>query len=168
MPGIARILVPTDFSPASDLALQYAIDLADRLRCRIDLLHVVDDVTIPTLYPGSDVEVPALREQVMSEASAQLTKVLDRCVAAGVMTTAHVQFGTPARVIADTAENRGTDLIVMGTHGRGAIAHLLVGSVAERVVRIAPCAVLTVRDTARIADVLADERVAMHASAQPA
>jgi nucleotide-binding universal stress UspA family protein len=84
------------------------------------------------------------------------------------MTTAHVQFGTPARVIADTAENRGTDLIVMGTHGRGAIAHLLVGSVAERVVRIAPCAVLTVRDTARIADVLADERVAMHASAQPA
>jgi hypothetical protein len=56
----------------------------------------------------------------------------------------------------------------MGTHGRGAIAHLLVGSVAERVVRIAPCAVLTVRDTARIADVLADERVAMHASAQPA
>ena len=168
MSGIARILVPTDFSPASDLALQYAIDLADRLRCRIDLLHVVDDLTIPTVYPGSDVEIPALREQLMSEASAQLTRVLERCVAAGVTSSAQVLVGTPARVIAETADSGGTDLIVMATHGRGAIAHLLVGSVAERVVRIAPCPVLTVRDTSRIADILADERVPAHAVDQPA
>ena len=80
-----------------------------------------------------------------------------RCAALPVPATIEVAVGRPARVIIETATNRGTDLIVMGTHGRSGVAHLVLGSVAERVVRTAPCAVLTVRDTSRIADAIATE-----------
>jgi nucleotide-binding universal stress UspA family protein len=161
MSGIQRILVPIDFSPASDIALQYAIDMAKDLRSQIHLLHVIDGASFAAAYPdGVYIEIPGLRERLMDEATAELRKSVTRCQAAGVMTTQEVVDGSPARVIAHTATSRGTDLIVMGTHGRGAFAHLVLGSVAERVVRIAPCAVLTVRDTSRIADVLAEERVA--------
>jgi nucleotide-binding universal stress UspA family protein len=170
MPGIQRILVPTDFSPASDLALQYAIDMAARLGSQIHVLHVVDDAGLAIAYPdGMYVPaMPELRERVMEEAADLMAPSVERCIAAGMMTTHEVLVGAPARVIAQTATSRGSDLIVMGTHGRGAFAHLLIGSVAERVVRIAPCAVLTVRDSSRIADVLAAERVAPHKAAHPA
>ena len=67
--------------------------------------------------------------------------------------------GHPARAIVKTATSQGIDVIVMGTHGRGGFAHLLLGSVAERVVRTSPCAVLTVRDGSPLADVLAAESV---------
>ena len=78
-----------------------------------------------------------------------------------------VIVGKPARVIADVARAQGTDLIVMGTHGRTGFAHLMLGSVAERVVRIAPCAVLTVPEASRTADQVAIE--ATHArEKQPA
>jgi universal stress protein A len=162
MPGIQRILVPTDFSPASDIALQYAIDMAERLGSQIHLLHVVDDASFAIAYPDGVYvpAVPELREQLVQEASDHLKTSTDRCLTAGVTTSREVLVGPPARVIAQTAASRGTDLIVMGTHGRGVFAHLLLGSVAERVVRTAPCAVLTVRDSSRIADVLAAERVA--------
>jgi nucleotide-binding universal stress UspA family protein len=162
MPGIHRILVPTDFSPTSDIALQYAIDLAERLHSRIHLLHVIDDASLAIAYPDG-IYVPAgpdLLDRLIQEGANQLKASVGRCITAGVMTDQEVLIGSPARVIAQTAASRGMDLIVMGTHGRGAFAHLLLGSVAERVVRTAPCAVLTVRDSSRLADVLADERLA--------
>ena len=162
MAAIQRILVPTDFSAASDIALQYAIDMAERMGSKIDLLHVVDDASFALAYPDGVYvpAVPELRAQLIQEASDQLEKPAQRCIAAGVSNSHETLVGSPARVIAQTAASRGTDLIVMGTHGRSAFAHFVLGSVAERVVRTAPCAVLTVRDTSRIADVLAGERVA--------
>ena len=156
MPGINSILVPTDFSPASDIALQYAIDMTERFDARIHLLHVVDDTSFAAAYPdGVYVEVPGLRERLINEATEQLSKPVARCVAAGLEATIEVIVGHPARSIVKTAASQRTDVIVMGTHGRGAFVHLLLGSVAERVVRTAPCAVLTVRDTSPLADVLA-------------
>jgi universal stress protein A len=72
-----------------------------------------------------------------------------------VSASSHVLTGQAARAIAERAINSGADLIVMGTHGRSGVAHLVLGSVAERVLRIAPCPVLVVRDTRRVADILA-------------
>ena len=165
MTEIQRILVPTDFSPASDIALQYAIDMAPRLGSQIDLLHVVDDASFAAASPdGLLFEVPGIRQRLIQDAAIRLKESVDRCNAAGLVTTDEVVVGKPARIIAQAATSRGTDLIVMGTHGRGAFAHLVLGSVAERVVRTAPCAVLTVRDSSQIADVLAAEVATAHKS----
>jgi nucleotide-binding universal stress UspA family protein len=161
MTAITRMLVPTDFSPASDIAFLYAIDMAAREGSSLHLLHVVDEASFATAYPdGFYVELPGVRAQLSNEANAKLRDMAARCAAANVEATTEVAVGRAARVIAETATVRGTDLIVIGTHGRGGFAHLVLGSVTERVVRIAPCAVLTVRDTSRIADAIAAEAVA--------
>jgi nucleotide-binding universal stress UspA family protein len=164
------MLVPTDFSPASDIAFTYAVDMAVRQGCSIHLLHIIDDASFATAYPdGFYVELPGLRAQLIGEATGRLEEKAAKCMAAGVTATTEVAVGRPARAIVEEATSRGTDLIVMGTHGRSGFAHLVLGSVAERVVRTAPCPVLTVRDTSRIADVIAAEAVARRqAEQQPA
>jgi nucleotide-binding universal stress UspA family protein len=160
MTAIKRMLVPTDFSAASDIAFGYALDLAARLGCSLHLVHVIDDTSFATAYPdGFYVELPGLRVQLTEEANRRLTTMAQKCSAAEVTATTETVVGRPARVIADIAQSRGTDLIVMGTHGRSGFAHMVLGSVAERMVRVAPCAVLTVRDTSRTADAIAQESV---------
>lgn len=158
MPDIKRILVPTDFSTISDLAVSYAIDLATRYGASIHLVHVVEEMYFGSAYPdGFFAELPAVRARLIEEAETRLTQAAARCQAAGLAVTTQVAEGRPARIIASMATNRGADLIVMGTHGRSGVAHLVLGSVAEHVVRTAPCPVFTVRDTARVADTLADQ-----------
>jgi nucleotide-binding universal stress UspA family protein len=161
MSDIKRMLVPTDFSPASDIAFNYALDLARRQQAAMHLLHVIDDASFATAYPdGFYVELPGLRAQLTDEATRRLQEMAALCVEAGVIATIEIAVGRPARAVTETAKASGADLIVMGTHGRSGFAHLVLGSVAERVVRTAPCAVLTVRDTSRIADTIAAEAVA--------
>ncbi len=156
MSQIKRMLVPTDFSPASDMAFAYALDMAARQHCAVHLLHVIDDATVATAYPdGFYVESPETRAKLLDEATVRLDTMAARCAALGVTATSEVVVGRPTRVIVDVATSRGIDLVVMGTHGRSGFAHLVLGSVAERIVRTAPCAVLTVRDTARVADRIA-------------
>jgi nucleotide-binding universal stress UspA family protein len=158
MAAIKQMLVPTDFSPASDVAFGYGLDLAAREGSTIHLLHVIDGATFATAFPdGFYVEMPLLRQQLIDESTARLNTMADACEAAGIRATVETSVGSPPRVIAETAAARNTDLVVMGTHGRSGFAHLVVGSVAERVVRTAPCAVLTVRDTIRVAEVTAEE-----------
>ena len=158
MSQIKRMLVPTDFSPASDMAFAYALDMAARQPCAVHLLHVIDDATVATAYPdGFYVESRELRAQLLDEATRRLDAMAARCRALGVTATRDAVVGRPTRVIVDVATSRGIDLIVMGTHGRSGFAHLVLGSVAERIVRTAPCAVLTVRDTARVADGIASD-----------
>ena len=146
MPQIKRILVPTDFSNTSDLAVGYAIDMAGRYSASIHLVHVMEDMYFMNAYPdGFFAELPALRAKLMADAESRLGEAADRCTAASVAVTRQVTDGRPARVIVEMAGARGTDLIVMGTHGRGALTHMFLGSVAEKVVRSAPCPVLTIR-----------------------
>jgi nucleotide-binding universal stress UspA family protein len=160
MSQVKRILVPTDFSPASDIAFAYALDLAAREGAAVHLLHVLDAAGFAAAYPdGIYVELPALREQSIRAAKMKLADAAKRCAASNVLATTEVLIGVPAGSITAEANARGTDLIVMGTHGRGAVAHFLLGSVAERVVRTAQCPVLTVRDTSRTADLVAAEAV---------
>ena len=145
---VTRILVPTDFSEPSDAALEYATTLAGKLGASLHLLHVFED---PYLSGGAFAAemyapVPAdLRESLLDEAKLRLAERIDTLDVARFHPTADVYTGPTARAITDYARDQNIDLIVMGTHGRGAMAHLLLGSVAERVVRSAGCPVLTVR-----------------------
>jgi universal stress protein A len=138
------ILVATDFSDASNLALEYARVLAARFGAGLRVLHVVQ-TPIPL---GSEMYVPevmTVAERAVNEAQQQLAVTLAGLDGADVI--GQVLVGMAPRKIVEYAADHDVDLIVMGTHGRGAIAHLLMGSVAERVVRTAPCPVFTVRDT---------------------
>jgi universal stress protein A len=150
------LLVPTDFSPGADVAMNYAIDMAARERGTIHFLHVIDSDSVVTAYPdGLLIELPGVREQLVEIATARLDERVERCAAVGVRASRRVAFGRAAPLIAQEASSRNVDLIVMGTHGRSGFSHFLLGSVAERVLRLAQCPVLTVRETSRVADAIA-------------
>jgi nucleotide-binding universal stress UspA family protein len=143
---VQRILVPTDFSATADAALDYAHLVAERFGASIQLIHVLDDPFVREGFVGDAyiTEAPAVRAVLQREARSRLAhRATER--QPRVPVGSEVLFGSGAKTIAEYAQQRGGDLIVMGTHGRTGMAHLLLGSVAERLVRIAPCPVLTVR-----------------------
>jgi glycine betaine transporter len=148
---ISRILVPVDFSAYSERALEYAIALAGRLGASLHLLHVVEDPIATGVWGGETVlpNLTELREELVDGAERQLVTYREAAERAGVPVVSTAQVGLPAISIVDHATSLGVDLIVMGTHGRTGMAHLVMGSVAERVLRQAPCPVLTIREAAR-------------------
>ena len=169
MARFKRFLVPTDFSPTSEIAFNYALDLAEREGASIHLLHAIEDATFAAAYPdGLYVELPGLREQLIAEGRRRLEEAVRKCAASDVAATTQVVVGPPASSITAEANERGSDLIVMGTHGRSGFAHLVLGSVAERVLRTAQCPVLTVRDSSRAADTIAADAVARRQAAAAA
>lgn len=136
------IVVPTDFSYASDAALGYARMLAARFGASLHLLHVVDEAgSWSEVYAA----IPDIRDRLSADAARRLEAMV-ACLPPPVQATSAVVCGSPVPTIVKVAESKGADLIVMGTHGRRGMGHLLLGSVAERVVRLAPCPVLTVRE----------------------
>lgn len=144
-----RILVPTDFSEPAAAALAYAKTLAEAVGASLEVLHVMEDPLPGLRQPDHVCSVPAIREQLEREAGEQLKAVFtpEERTMLHAVTTAH--WGTPYAQILKTASENNTDLIVMGTQGRGALLHALMGSVAERVVRHARCPVLTVHSTTK-------------------
>ena len=144
MTTITRILVPTDFSEAADEALGYALHLAGAVGATVSLVHAFDDPYERTLYSEQYVPLPA---EIRAEILADIRKRLAERAARGGQSpiSSEILTGPPAQAIVDCAKDQHADLIVMGTHGRHGVAHLLLGSVAERVVRTAGCPVLTVR-----------------------
>jgi universal stress protein A len=142
--AIHHILVPTDGSAGSDAAAAYACDLAVTLGARVTLLHVFTAPTVllpDAVYAATAEELRPLEEACVNKLRA-LAAALER---PGLVLDVEAVEGTPTDRIIETAKLRLVDLIVMGTHGRTGLSHLLLGSVAERVVRSAPCPVLTVR-----------------------
>ena len=161
MAQLKRMMVPTDFSPTSGLALEYAVGMAARYGASICVLHVIEEPAFTTAYPdGYFADLPALRQAMLDEATRRLDEQVKICTAAKVQATTAVVSGRAATAIVREASARGTDLIVMGTHGRSGFAHLMLGSVAEKVVRSAPCPVPTVRDKAIATEVPAAELAA--------
>jgi nucleotide-binding universal stress UspA family protein len=135
------ILVATDFSDASTLALEYGRVLGQRFGAGLRVLHVVE--TPPPL--GSELHVPEVTsttERAVGVAQRQLADSLAQLTDNDVI--GQILRGKAAKKIVEYAVDHDVDIIVMGTHGRGGLAHLLMGSVAELVVRTAPCPVLTV------------------------
>jgi nucleotide-binding universal stress UspA family protein len=141
-PALRRILMATDFGPASDTAWAGALDLAKIFGASLHLLHVVEDGFLASGEEWYVETMPQIREQMMQEARGRLTRMVQAQPAGNI--TCSALAGTPARTIAGVAEEFECDLIVMGTHGRNAVAHVLLGSVADRVIRTASCPVLTV------------------------
>jgi nucleotide-binding universal stress UspA family protein len=147
-----HILVPMDFSAPSDAALECARAVAVQFAGSLHLLHVAED-PYRALY-SAEVFVPemeGLRDEILANALGGLKDRLRRADLEQLHATADAVIGTPAMSIVEYAEGHDIDLIVMGTHGRGGMSHLLMGSVAERVVRTAPCPVLTVREQKKVA-----------------
>jgi nucleotide-binding universal stress UspA family protein len=143
-----RILVPTDFSPPSDAALEYAKAIAHRFGASLHLLHVADDPYRAALAAEVFVpEVEGLRDEIIRNATARLKELLTPADLSDLHAATTTVIGTPAWSIVEYAGAHDIDLVIMGTHGRGGMTHLLMGSVAERVVRTAPCPVLTVRQS---------------------
>ena len=145
---LEHILVATDFSEASETALAYGRALAEKFGAALHVLNVVDDVLARGVGLEGYVGVyPELQREIEEAAARQLHALVanDTIRDGPVVLTSN----TPAQAIVDYARKSKVDLIVIGTRGRGGMAHLLVGSVAERVVRTATCPVLTVHHDER-------------------
>jgi nucleotide-binding universal stress UspA family protein len=146
MINLRRILVPTDFSEHSKNALRYAAAFADKFGAEVFLLHVFQDLAIfqpdaVTVAP----QAPPPIEQMLAAARTALERSIQEGPCAAVKVHPEVSEGSTFEEIVRFAKEKDIDLIIMGTHGRGWLAHVLLGSVTEKVVRKAPCPVLTVR-----------------------
>ena len=147
MTELATILVPVDFSAHSEEAVRYAVGLAKRFGSTLHLLHAyhlpVEVATPDTIAVPRDFWA-SLREA----ASRKLGEAAEKATVEGVKVEMLLTEGAPAPAITQAAERLHADLIVMGTRGLTGLKHVLLGSVAERVLRTAPCPVLTLKDSA--------------------
>jgi nucleotide-binding universal stress UspA family protein len=145
MIALKHILVATDFGPAADAALTYGRTLADTFDATLHLLHVTADVNVGAANAECYLAINPAWEAEAEESIRRRLSALTDMDGGGLRTRIAVeQSYAPAAGILQYAKHQHVDLIVMGTHGRGALAHLFMGSVAETVVRNAPCPVLTV------------------------
>lgn len=145
MPSIrlAKILVPVDFSDASRKALRYASAFAAQFQAKLFLVHVVEFNVV-----GSDfglVELSQIEADMRESAVQRLADWLKHEVGAGISVDARVQCGRPYLEILETAKTEDVDLILIASHGHSSLAHVVLGSTVERIVRHAPCPVLVVR-----------------------
>lgn len=147
MPAIRSILAPTDYSAHAATAVRYACDLAQTLGATLHLLHVLNEVvpvgTDPMIAP---VLPPSYYEDVTRSSRETLAGLLDPAWGRPDKVEATVRWGETVEAIVNYASAHRIDLIVIATHGRTGLSHVLLGSVAERIVREAPCPVLTIRD----------------------
>jgi nucleotide-binding universal stress UspA family protein len=142
-----RILVPTDFSEPSEAALDYAREMADKFGASLHVLYVFDaPFTAGPVSPEVFIaDSPAAQAQLFEQARARLQHRVRPSDRVRYRATTEIVTGTSAESIVTYSRERGIDLIVMGTHGRSGLSHLLMGSVSEKVLRTAPCPVMTVR-----------------------
>lgn len=148
MPKIQKIVCPVDFSNCAQQALNYAQDLAKTFNAELSVVHAYEDpAAYVTPMPMSGYVGPGA--ELLLELRKQLEVRLGECKASveknGVRVRTELLEGTPYRVVLDWAKEWGADLIVIGTHGHTGFTHALLGSVTERVVRMATCPVLTIR-----------------------
>jgi nucleotide-binding universal stress UspA family protein len=141
---LKRILAATDFSECSDQALEYACEFAEAFGAELHLVYVIEPPAAVYSEPGFGyLGVEGFEEAMRKDAEVRLNALPTPSWKQPIVR--QILLGSPFVEIVRYARENTMDLIVMGTHGRGAIAHLLMGSTAERVVRKAPCPVLTVR-----------------------
>jgi nucleotide-binding universal stress UspA family protein len=143
---IKKILVPTDFSEFGQQAIRYGCEFARRFSAQLTLLHVVEDIY--PIYPEPGMLYPSVGDD-MAELQDAAKKAIDRLpgnqLATGIDISREIVVGTPFLEIIRYARESETDLIIIGTHGRTGLIHALMGSVAEKIVRKAPCPVLSIR-----------------------
>jgi nucleotide-binding universal stress UspA family protein len=141
---VRRILVPVDFSACSERAVETALALAKAFGAEVHLLHCYQ-VTPATLAPYGIVVPETFEHDVRMAALRRLSELRAKASANGTTVREHLSARFPSEEISELAEKVGVDLIVMGTRGLTGLKHVVLGSVAERTVRMAPCPVLTVK-----------------------
>lgn len=144
--NVQRILFPTDFSETSKAAEKAACDLADRFGAELHVLHVLHDFFLTMPQTAAALLIPPkLLDDIINQAEAEIQKIPSAAWASGKRVVRLVRIGSTYDTIVQYAKDNAIDLIVIGTHGRSGVPHVLLGSVAERVVQHAPCSVLTIR-----------------------
>lgn len=151
---VRNILVPIDLSDLANEALAYAVELARNFGAKLTLLHVIER---PGYYPYAEggLLYPGFEsiEEVVKSAQKKVKQISKQHhLDASILEATLVEIGVPFQAVVDTAEARAVDLIILSTHGRTGIAHVFMGSTAERVVRHASCPVLVVRPQKTSAD----------------
>lgn len=150
MIAIKNVLVATDFSEPSGIALEYGRELARTYQATLHVLHVADDLQWRYSLDMSPALLLGVQEDLEETARARFSELLSDEDRQQLHVRAVVQTASsPAEAIVAYARAERADVIVIGTHGRSGLAHLFMGSVAERVVRTAPCPVLTIRHPQR-------------------
>jgi nucleotide-binding universal stress UspA family protein len=143
---LKKICVPTDFSEHSEYALRYAVTLASQFSAELHLLHIVQDIVPTVPEPGLAIlPTDEIMRSLEKGAEEGLNNFVPKEWAEQLNIVRVIRHGVPFHEICQYAKQSTIDLLVLATHGRSGLAHFLLGSVAERVVRSAPCPVLTIR-----------------------
>lgn len=145
MADYKTILAAVDFSDVSAGALRVAADLSRRLGAQLKVVHVVQPQPVPLPLEGSAIYMDEVQSWQLEEAEKSLAAFIQEHCAPGSVSVTKVRSGVAATEISAAAVDIGADLIVLGTHGRSGLKHLLMGSIAESVLRVAPVPVLCVR-----------------------
>jgi nucleotide-binding universal stress UspA family protein len=154
--ALKRILVPMDFSDCSRKALSYAAAFAQQFQARLTLLHILEPyVPVPEL----SIVAPESIEGQMRETAERELRAVQQALGEEICAKTVMRTGTPFVEITEAARELGSDLIIISTHGHTGLAHVLLGSTAEKVVRHAPCPVLVVRE--REHEFVADDKAAV-------
>ncbi len=142
---INRILIPTDFSPTSRHAFSYAIDMNKLFNARLYLVHVLQDFTEFSEYTLSATILPQLYIEFEQNATSKLEEMVGMAVPQDMHCDTYILHGVPFYELIQFARNEQIDLIVIGSHGRTDLKHVLFGHTAEKIVKKAPCPVLSVK-----------------------
>jgi nucleotide-binding universal stress UspA family protein len=144
---IGRILIPTDFSESSRYAVKYAIDMNNtiKIKARLYLLHVLQDFTEFSEYDLSPTILPQLYVEFEENAAKRLEEMVGTMIPHDMHCDTYLLHGVPFHEIIQFAKQEKIDLIIIGTRGRTGLKHILFGNTAEKVVKKAPCPVLSVR-----------------------
>ncbi|MDT3697017.1 MAG: universal stress protein [Ignavibacterium sp.] len=141
---IKKVLVPIDFSDYSKSALKYAVNFSKLFNAEIILIYVVEPVIYPLDFSMGQIAMPSFSTEWDTRAKEELDKLAKKEINSNVKTI--IKTGKPFLEIIETAKEEDIDLIIIATHGHTGVEHIIFGSTAEKVVRKAPCPVLTLRE----------------------
>lgn len=140
-----KVLVPIDFSDNSKKALRYAIPFAKQFKAELVLMYVVEPTIYPSDFGFGQVGFPDVEQELHEKATKELDTLVKDLLPHTVISTSIVSTGIPFVEITTYAQQENIDLIIVATHGRTGVEHILFGSTAEKIIRKAPCPVLVVR-----------------------
>jgi nucleotide-binding universal stress UspA family protein len=143
---INKILVPVDFSDYSKSSLRYAVNFSKFFKAEMILVYVVEAVIYPPDFSMGQIAIPSVNAEWDKRAKEELEKLAKAEIPADVKVKTIIKTGKPFMEIIETASEEDADLIIIATHGHSGVEHILFGSTAEKVVRKAPCPVLTLRE----------------------
>ena len=144
--SISKVLVPIDFSDYSKSALKYAVNFAKIFKADMFLIYVVEPIIYPPDFSMGQIAIPSVSTEWDERAKEELDKLAKTEISLDVNVKTIIKTGKPFVEIIETATEENIDLIIIATHGHSGVEHILFGSTAEKVVRKAPCPVLTLRE----------------------